>query len=390
MRVSFFSNYLSHHQRPFSDEMYKIMGSNYTFVSCEPFSVDRKCLGWEEYEQQAYELRPYESNVDYDMAIDLAENSDIMIWGSAKYEFVKIRIKSGKLSVRYSERLFKTGFLSSIASLAFLRQIKFNLMTRSKNAYLFCASAYAPFDFLCSMGCFKNLYKWGYFPKTLYYDVEKLMNNKSDSDKISIVWVGRIIKWKHPEIAIYLADSLRNRGIKFSLTIIGSGELEQYIKELICYKELSNYVEMLGNMSPEMIRKQMEKSDVFLFSSDINEGWGAVLNEAMNSGCVVLCSDEVGSSHYLINHGKNGFLFNRKHLDRLVEITIALSKNPARRRECGIKAYETIATLWSEKIAAERFYAWACKLVDNENITFEDGPMSKAQLMIPKKNWWRR
>ena len=390
MRIVFFSNYLSPHQRPFSEEMFKLMGGNYIFVSCEPFSVSRKNMGWGQSEKQPYELRPYESKTDYDRAMELAEISDVMLWGSTKYEFIKTRIKSGRICIRYSERLFKKGFISSIVSLDLLRQIKFNFATRTKSSYLFCASAFSPFDFLVSLGRFKQMYKWGYYPKTLYYDVDKLMNKKSESEKISILWAGRMLKLKHPEIAIYLADSLKKRGIKFSMKIIGSGELEQYIKKSIYSKQLSEHIEMLGSMSPEEVRKHMENSDFFLFSSDFNEGWGAVLNESMNSGCVVMCSEEVGSAPYLIDHGKNGFLFNRKHLDELVEIVISLANNPVRRRELGIKAYETIAKLWSEKIAAERFCTWAHRIISNEDVVFQEGPMSQAELVAPKRSWWIR
>ena len=103
-----------------------------------------------------------------------------------------------------------------------------------------------------------------------------------------------------------------------------------------------------------------------------------------------MCSEEVGSAPYLIDHGKNGFLFNRKHLDELVEIVISLANNPVRRRELGIKAYETIAKLWSEKIAAERFCTWAHRIISNEDVVFQEGPMSQAELVAPKRSWWIR
>lgn len=390
MKIAFFSNYLSPHQIPFSEEMYRLMGDNFSFISCEPFSISRKQMGWGQYKKQPYELRPYESEVDHMKARNLAENSDIMIWGSASYEFIKIRTKSGKISIRYSERLFKQGFLSSIKTLDILRQIKFNVTTRSKNAYLLCASAYSPFDFLYSLGHFRQTYKWGYYPKTMFYSIEELMNKKSDSKEVSILWVGRMLKLKHPEIAICIADCLRNRGIKFSMKIIGSGELETDIKSLICSKHLTNQIEMLGSMSPEKVRQHMEQSDFFLFTSDFNEGWGAVLNESMNSGCVVMCSEEVGAAHYLINDGINGFLFKRNQLNKLVEMLINLVENPKKRREIGISAYETIANLWSEKIAAERFYLWAKKIVRNESVSFQEGPMSQAKMRLPKGSWWIR
>ncbi len=58
---------------------------------------------------------------------------------------------------------------------------------------------------------------------------------------------------------------------------------------------------MLGAMSPDKVRAYMERADVFLFTSDFNEGWGAVLNESMNSGCAVVASHAMVSA--FLNQG---------------------------------------------------------------------------------------
>ena len=61
--------------------------------------------------------------------------------------------------------------------------------------------------------------------------------------------------------------------------------MEQQLRQMIHDKQLDDCVSMLGAMSPEKVRDYMEAADIFLFTSDFNEGWGAVLNEAMNSSC---------------------------------------------------------------------------------------------------------
>ena len=35
MKFVFASNYLNHHQRPFCDEMYRVLGENFSFISNE-------------------------------------------------------------------------------------------------------------------------------------------------------------------------------------------------------------------------------------------------------------------------------------------------------------------------------------------------------------------
>lgn len=62
LKVTFYSNYLNHHQIPFSNEMYKLLGKNYVFVSTEPMSKERKDMGWSVNSEYPYELRAYENN----------------------------------------------------------------------------------------------------------------------------------------------------------------------------------------------------------------------------------------------------------------------------------------------------------------------------------------
>ena len=86
---------------------------------------------------------------------------------------------------------------------------------------------------------------------------------------------------------------------------------------------------MLGAMPPEEVRRHMEKADIYLFTSDFNEGWGAVLNESMNSGCAVVASHAIGSVPFLIKNGENGLIYeNGNQLDlekqvlRLLEVCL--------------------------------------------------------------------
>ena len=61
MKVTFISNFLSHHQIPFSNEMYKLIGDNYTFVSTIMMEEERINMGWKIEKDFLYELKAYES-----------------------------------------------------------------------------------------------------------------------------------------------------------------------------------------------------------------------------------------------------------------------------------------------------------------------------------------
>lgn len=388
MRISFYSNYLSPHQIPFCDTMYKFLGTNFCFVSCEEYSEERKKMGWDASIERPYEIKAYQSENMRSIALDIARNSDYMIWGSSKLEYVIERLSTGKPIIRYSERLFRKGFLYSLFHLDILKQIKFNYSIRSNNSYLLSASSFAPFDFAISGGRYKKRYKWGYFPQTRYYNLDSLFRKKSNSSFVTISWVARLIPLKHPEVVIIVAEELKKKGYNFIIKMIGTGELESEIKNQIARRDLDKYIVMKGTMTPDEVRLEMEASDLFLFTSDYNEGWGAVLNEAMNSGCVVFCSDAIGSASYLIKDSENGFLYQNGNTKELIEKIIHAIDEPTDRKIIATNAYNSITSIWSAEIAAIRFMEWCTGIEAGDIPSYTDGPMSEAQIMIPKGKWW--
>lgn len=78
-------------------------------------------------------------------------------------------------------------------------------------------------------------------------------------------------------------------------------------------------------MPSKDIRQYMANADIYLFTSDFNEGWGAVLGEAMSAGCAVVASHGIGAVPFLVEHGKNGLIYqtgNIKDFERCVDILI--------------------------------------------------------------------
>jgi glycosyltransferase involved in cell wall biosynthesis len=133
-------------------------------------------------------------------------------------------------------------------------------------------------------------------------------------------------------------------------------------------------------MPPEKVREHMERAGIYLFTSDRKEGWGAVLNEAMNSGCAVVAADQAGSTPYLINHHKNGLIYPSCNVDALYESVKYLLTHPEEQDRLGRSAYEKITTQWNAEVAAERLVALAEAIIKGETNPdlFTDGPCSRA------------
>lgn len=50
----------------------------------------------------------------------------------------------------------------------------------------------------------------------------------------------------------------------------------------------------------------MKRCQLHVFTSNYLEGWGAVVSEAMNSGCCVVANRQIGAVPFLIEDGVNG------------------------------------------------------------------------------------
>ncbi len=366
--------------------MNKTDGVEYRFIETEEMDLERKNMGWGEKNYPDYVIKSYETEEKYDESIKVINEVDVVIFGSAPYKMIKNRLKAGKLVFRYSERLYKKGFKFYEQPLRFLKY--FYLWGRFRNTYLLCSSAYAYADYLKTFNFKNRAYNWGYFPEVKRYsDIKSLIKGK---EKNSLLWTARLIEWKHPEAPLYVAERLKKDGYDFKLRLIGNGEKETEMETLIKEKGLSDSVELLGAMAPEKVREYMEKSEIFMFTSDFNEGWGAVLNESMNSGCAVVASHAIGSVPLLIKDNENGLIYRNGDSEDLYKKVKFLLDNPEIRENLGEKAYFALAKTWNAEVAAKRIVTLIKDIMNgNKNPHgFEEGPCAKAKKL--KNNWYNQ
>ncbi len=386
MKIVFLSNYLNHHQLPFCLEMQQKNNVEFYFVATIKTPEVRINLGYEDMNSKyGFVVEAYKNDDSHKKAMLLCREADVVVTGSAPDIYIKERLRGGKLTFRYSERLYKKKKPFYLMPLVAVKRFWQN--GRYKNLYLLCSSAFTAMDFAKTGTFINKTYKWGYFPQTKEYeDIDRLVSQKR---KNSILWVGRIIDWKHPEYAIKVAQRLKNDGYDFELNIIGSGDMEEQIKELINNSALEDRVHMLGSMPAQKVREYMEQAQIFLFTSDRNEGWGAVLNEAMNSACAVVASSMIGSVPFLINNGENGLIYKDGNTPNLYKNVKFLIDNVPKTKAMGISAYKTLRNQWNAENAVDRLIQLADAILSgNKNPDiFENGVCSRAERL--KDNWYQ-
>ena len=187
-----------------------------------------------------------------------------------------------------------------------------------------------------------------------------------------------MIDWKHPELPIELAAHLKEAGYKFRMVIAGDGEMAAEMKEYAKTLGVKELISFLGAQNPDEVRMTMEKSQIYLTTSDNEEGWGAVINEAMNSGCAVVANKAMGAAPYLLQNGNNGLVYRNGNKKQFFTAVKSLLDAPALCEALGRAAYETIKTTWNAEVAADRLFDCMMREYTDDPIPYyEDGPLSK-------------
>ena len=106
MTITFFSNFLNHHQLPICLEIIKSIGeNNFHFVACEKIHEERTNMGYEDMNiKYPFVVRAYESVAQHAKSLALAESSDVAIIGSSPLVYSEIRANNNKLTFLFREK----------------------------------------------------------------------------------------------------------------------------------------------------------------------------------------------------------------------------------------------------------------------------------------------
>lgn len=399
MTIVFFSNFINHHQKPIADELYKLTECNYTFVEVTPMYDWLKKSGYSDFSHLPYVLRAWESEENQKKAKQLAKDADVALFGGndvLEYAVLRAQYRC-KISFIVGERWLKRGWINMLSPRLLKFQWYYHTLFHTKPFYRLCSSAFAANDEY-KMHSFKNrCYKWGYFTKvetsTENFDFEVTLD-ASRSEITRLMWCSRYLKWKHPELPILMAERLKKKGYKLELDMYGSGAYYKRARDLAQKCKVNDVVRFCGNIPNDEILLTMREHDIFLFTSDQNEGWGAVANEAMSNGCVLVGSDAIGSTQYLVDDKVNGLLFksakkssgfmkfilrvDEEALDALTNKVEWLFAHPHERKQMAITAYETMKNIWSPENAAKCLISLIENLQLGMGTPFKSGPCSEA------------
>lgn len=371
--ICFISTYLNHHNKPLCDALYRVTNGQFYYVATSNIGEMRSKMGFSQ--MQAEYLLDYANATDKDEIKHIINSADVVIAGASEsISLLFKRLQSGKLTFRASERLFKTRSRYLKAPIHAIRCFF------TKNAHLLCSSAATARDYNL-LGFYKNRsYKWGYFTEVYKINPIELWNNKKRGWKhqrdVSILWAGRLIGWKHPEKAILALKKIKDTGYYFNFNIIGDGPIAPLLRRLVDKFHMNDCVHLLGAKTTEEVRRYMEECEIYLFTSNREEGWGAVLNEAMSCACAVVVNSEIGAVPFLIDDKKNGLIYTNGSVESMAECILSLMESESYRRDLGIEAYKSLCMNWTPKKAAENLLALVNSIQNKTENPIKEGPCS--------------
>jgi glycosyltransferase involved in cell wall biosynthesis len=376
MKLVFYSLVLNHHQVYVADEFYRLLGDDYTFVETAKCMDNKGVTG--DYSARPYLVRSWESKKAYEKAMSLALNAEVCVFsGYEALPFEKARMKKGLFSFDMGERMLKRGWLNLVSPRILKMVLSYHLGGwRKKPLYKLCCGAFVAID-QYKLKSFKGkCYKWGYFMKVKELKEERFKLKECD-ESVSFMWCARFLKLKHPEMAVKLAKRLKDGGNNFYLDMYGDGEMKPTIQKLIDDFGLTDRICLKGFVPNEQIEEAMANHDIFLFTSDEEEGWGAVANEAMSNKCCLVGSDKIGAVPYLVKDGFNGMVFKSKSVDSLYQQVKYLLEHPAERRMIAEQGYQDMVRFWSPKHAAESLLSLIKDIQNGQLSSIQEGPCSQ-------------
>lgn len=364
MKLVFVSNFLNHHQIPLCENL-RTLCKDFAFVA----TSDDPNAGYQTASEADYLVKWYMEG-ERETAERLILDADAVIFGACPTSLIAMRMEKDRLSFFYSERFFKKGvwrrFIPQTRKALHERIVRY----KNKNMYVLCASAYLPYDLSLLGFPAEKCFQWGYFPDCVA--PAAALGEKAPN---SILWAGRFLSWKHPEIAVEVAKRLRADGISFTLDLAGEGEGLDAVQRTAQENGLSDCVRFLGSMPHDALLTEMQRHAVFLMTSDFYEGWGAVLNEAMGSACAVVASHAAGSTPYLVGNNENGLVFRSGDADDAYRCAKTLLVSPDRAKDYQQKAYAFMRDQFNASVAAERLCAFIEICLEGPQ-RFDSGPLA--------------
>jgi glycosyltransferase involved in cell wall biosynthesis len=152
-------------------------------------------------------------------------------------------------------------------------------------------------------------------------------------DVPTILYLGRLKRYKRVDLVLRAAAELRRRGRDFRLLVAGTGDRLGALERLASKLRLGGHLEFLGFVSEARKLELLRRSWVHVLASP-KEGWGISNIEAAACGTPTVASDSPGLRESVV-HAGTGFLVPHGNVIQLADALERILSDPALRDTLG-------------------------------------------------------
>ncbi len=121
---------------------------------------------------------------------------------------------------------------------------------------------------------------------------------KPNSNKLQIIFVGRLVEQKGLDVLLESARILKKAGLSFEIRIVGAGPLRPKFEEYCQRFDLCDNMIFIGGLRPEDVSEQLSAADLFVLPSRY-EGFPGALLEAIAHGLPAVATRVSGSEEII-------------------------------------------------------------------------------------------
>jgi glycosyltransferase involved in cell wall biosynthesis len=182
--------------------------------------------------------------------------------------------------------------------------------------------------------------------------VEAIRNNYKN--KVLIVTVCRLTKFKRPELSLQVLRKLKEKGVNAHLIILGAGEMREQLEYQIEAQGLIDAVFLPGYLSNAL--DYISASDFVLHPSVLESSCVVIKEAGLVSRPVIVCRGVGDFDEYIIN-GQNGILVDKDFfVDQASEAILIGLSNQKLMTGMGMNLSRTIEKLFDIKNVASKYY----------------------------------
>lgn len=167
-----------------------------------------------------------------------------------------------------------------------------------------------------------RIYRFGYFENP----PDSLTGTSEPSAFQEILYVGRLVRGKGIELLIEAAALLLREDAGLHLRIVGGGVMERDLRLAAKALGLESQILFSGVVASRSVPARMTAATVLVLPSE-EDGWGIVINQALQAGTPVVVSDSCGAAE-LVANGVNGYIFRTGDKDHLTQCLRMALENP--------------------------------------------------------------